>query len=54
MNFPLHPRQVLGTGCDALFFYPAEDDGPGTLTILEYRCVLRRAHDGPHQVETRR
>ncbi len=53
MIFPLHPRRVH-RDCDTLFFYPAEDDGPGTLTIIEYRCVLRRGHDGPHQVEARR
>lgn len=38
--------------CDISLFYPYEEDGPGTLTILEYRCVLPRAHVGPHQVET--
>lgn len=51
MILPIYHRPVLGKGCDARFFYPVEDDGPGTLIILDYRCVLRRGHAGPHQVE---
>lgn len=51
MILPLYHRPVVGKGCDIRFFYPTEDNGPGTLTILEYQCVLRRAHSGPHQVQ---
>ena len=48
LNFP-----VPGRGCDVRLFYPAEHDGPGTLTIVEYQCVLRHGHSGPHHVEAR-
>lgn len=45
------PRALLRHRCDSRFYYPVEDDGPGTLTIFDYRCVLPRGHTGPHQVE---
>jgi hypothetical protein len=54
MILPIVHRPLIGKGCDVRFFYPVEEDGPGTLTILEYRCVLRQAHSGPHQVDALR
>lgn len=50
----LHHRPLFGKACSVRFFYPAEHDGPGTLTIVEYRCLLRQGHSGPHQVEVHR
>lgn len=52
MVFNIQRRPLPGSRCPNRFFYPAEDDGPGTLAILEYRCVLRLGHRGPHQVES--
>lgn len=52
MIFHIIHRPLLGSRCHVRFFYPAEEDGPGTLAILEYRCVLRLGHRGPHQVES--
>ncbi|MFP3914313.1 MAG: hypothetical protein ACLFWM_05515 [Actinomycetota bacterium] len=37
--------------CSTRFYRPAELDGPGTLQILEFRCVLRHGHRGRHEVE---
>lgn len=37
--------------CSTRFYRPAEHDGPGTLTIFEFRCVLRTGHRGRHQIE---
>lgn len=52
MVFNIRRRPLLGSRCPIRFFYPAEDDGPGTLAILEYRCVLRLGHRGTHKVES--
>lgn len=37
--------------CSTRFYRPAEHDGPGTLTIFEFQCVLRAGHRGRHQIE---
>jgi hypothetical protein len=37
-------------GCGTRFYLPAEDDGPGTLEIFEFRCVLRQGHRGSHRI----
>ena len=45
--------RALGTvpGCGTRFYLPAEDDGPGTMEIFEFRCVLRQGHRGSHRIE---
>ena len=48
--------RALGTvpGCGTRFYLPAEDDGPGTMEIFEFRCVLRQGHRGSHRIEEAR
>lgn len=52
---PMSSRTLLsplpGRRCSTRFYRPAEHDGPGTLTIFEFRCVLRDGHRGRHRVE---
>lgn len=44
-------RRKVGTSCPIRLYRPAEYDGPGTMEIFEFRCVLRHGHRGSHQVE---
>lgn len=50
-SLTLRRNSGLVQSCRARFYRPAEYDGPGTMEIFEFRCVLRHGHRGHHQVE---
>jgi hypothetical protein len=37
-------------GCGTRFYRPAEHNGPGTVEIFEFLCVLRQGHRGSHRI----